>query len=108
MPLNTLYATPRKSTFIAFIGRAQNHVDLRALKKFKFLCNERLFSVCFRVGLLQYKSGQIYLNLRDFCALPINAINVDLRGDAYKVLRGLAAGACYPLMSQSQLASLLL
>ena len=51
-PLNTLYATPRKSTFIAFIGRVQNHVDLRALKKFKFLCNESLFSICFKAGLL--------------------------------------------------------
>ena len=68
--INTLYATPRKSTFIAFIGRARNHVDLRALKKFKFLCNERLFSVCFRAALLQYKSGQIYLNLRDFALCP--------------------------------------
>ena len=43
--INTLYTTPRKSMFIAFMGRAQNHRDLRALKKFKFLCNERLFRV---------------------------------------------------------------
>ena len=34
--LNTLYATPRKSMFITFMGRTPNHVDLRALKKFNF------------------------------------------------------------------------